>query len=56
MKKLDEYKDRARECWELAEKLEGDDARHQLRELAICWQRLSESAAQSRANSRQFAP
>ena len=55
MKTLEEYKDRAKECWELAEKLEGDDARHQLRELAICWERLSERAAQSRANSRQFA-
>jgi hypothetical protein len=53
MKTLEEYKDRAKECWELAEKLEGDDARHQLRELAICWERLSERAARSRANSRQ---
>jgi len=55
MKTLDEYRDRARECWELAEKLEGEDARHQLRELAICWERLSERAAQWRAYSRQFA-
>ena len=52
MKALDEYTERARECWELAERLEGDDARYQLRELAFCWQRLSEWAAQSGANSR----
>lgn len=50
MRSLERYNERARECWEVAEKLRGDDARQQLRELAIFWQRLSEKAAQVRDN------
>jgi len=36
LRSLEKYEERARECWELADKLDNDDARHKLRELALC--------------------
>ncbi len=46
MRSLDLYKQRAKECLELAEKFDDDTDRQEMRELALRWQRLWDWAAE----------